>query len=128
MNTEKATEIAAQIGRTLTPAQVAGHWVETIEGGEYYNRPNTKETTRKQLSRQAKQQARLTEDADAWTEGLALAGAVIADPINKHAGSAGGVQVAAMILGAMNVATMSGSAYAMTPGGAVTYTIKAVRP
>ena len=103
-------KIAEQIEQTITPAQAAARWMSEIENGEYYNRESTTLAARERLSKQERKRVKLTEDGDAWTEGVSLAASVVASPKEAHPGSSNGVQVAMMILRVMNIAAMTRSA------------------
>ena len=123
----KTTQIAEQIKESITPAQAAARWMSEIEGGEYYNRETTTLAARERLSKQERKRVKLTEDGDAWTEGVSLAASVVASPTEAHPGSSDGVEVAMMILRAMNIAAMTRSASAIYGTTEIRRTIVAVQ-
>ena len=123
----KITEIAEQIAQTITPAQAAARWMSEIEGGEYYNRESTSLAARERLSKQERKRVKLTEDGDAWTEGVSLAASVVASPTEAHPGSSNGVEVAMMILRVMNIAALTRSASSIYGSTEIRRTIIAVQ-
>ena len=123
----KAADIANHIDQSITPTQVAANWLREIEGGEYYNRESTTLAARERLSKQERKRVKLTEDATAWAEGVRLAASVIASPTEAHPGSSDGVEVAMMILRAMNIAAMTRSASATYGSTEIRRTIIAVQ-